>query len=211
MMIENRNKLLELPGWQAGGKTGLTDLAGRSFVAFYEKDGRKLVGVVMKSVYGKDDTAVFEDMKKIVEWSLTQKPAILHKSGDTLKTETISYKPFRFFGPEKTIQVPLLVKDDISYYDNDVNKKELKEEYNIEKLNVWKLDSEKPAGTLAVKEREAVKNINLYTTISTKDIVKDNIVLYLVSALGVIIVVLALMILILKLKHSRRKNSKRYY
>lgn len=211
MMIENRNKLLSIDGWQAGGKTGLTDLAGRSFVAFYEKDGRRLAGVVMKSTYGSDDTAVFNDMKKIVDWSLSQKPVTLHKSGDTLKTETISYKPFKFFGPEKTIQVPLFIQEDINYYDNDVNKKEIKEEYNIEKLNVWKLSSEEPAGTLLVKQREAAKNVNLYTTISTNDIVKANIVLYLVSALGIIIVVLALMILVLKVKYSRRKGSKRFY
>jgi D-alanyl-D-alanine carboxypeptidase len=211
MMIENRNKLLNIDGWKAGGKTGLTDLAGRSFVAFYEKDGRRLAGVVMKSTYGSDDTAVFEDMKKIVDWSLNQKPVTLHKNGDALKTETISYKPFRFFGPEKTIKVPLLIHEDINYYDNDVNKKEIKEQYNIEKLNVWKLSSDEPAGTLSVKQREAVKNINLYTTISTNDIVKANIVLYLVSALGIVIVVLALMILVLKVKHSRRKSSKRFY
>jgi D-alanyl-D-alanine carboxypeptidase len=211
MMIENRNKLLGIDGWQAGGKTGLTNLAGRAFVAFYEKDGRRLAGVVMKSLYGSDDTAVFEDMKKIVDWSLNQKPVTLHKNGDTLKTETVSYKPFRFFGPEKTIQVPLLIQEDISYYDNDVNKKEIKEEYNIDKLNVWKLSSDEPAGTLSVKQRETVKNVNLYTTISTNDIVKANIVLYLVSALGILIVVLALMILVLKVRHSRRKKSRRFY
>jgi D-alanyl-D-alanine carboxypeptidase len=211
MMIENRNKLLNIDGWKAGGKTGLTDLAGRAFVAFYEKDGRRLAGVVMKSTYGSDDTAVFDDMKKIVDWSLNQKPVTLHKNGDALKTETISYKPFRFFGPEKTIKVPLFIQEDINYYDNDVNKKEIKEEYNIEKLNVWKLSSDKPAGTLSVKQREAVKNVNLYTTISTNDIVKANIVLYLLSAVGVVVAAFVLMIIVLKVKHSRRKGSKRFY
>jgi D-alanyl-D-alanine carboxypeptidase len=211
MMIENRNKLLNIDGWKAGGKTGLTDLAGRAFVAFYEKDGRRLAGVVMKSTYGSDDTAVFDDMKKIVDWSLNQKPVTLHKNGDALKTETISYKPFRFFGPEKTIKVPLLIHEDINYYDNDVNKKEIKEEYNIEKLNVWKLSSDEPAGTLSVKQREAVKNVNLYTTISTNDIVKANIVLYLLSAVGIVVAAFVLMIIVLKVKHSRRKGSKRFY
>jgi D-alanyl-D-alanine carboxypeptidase len=211
MMIENRNKLLNIDGWKAGGKTGLTDLAGRAFVAFYEKDGRRLAGVVMKSTYGSDDTAVFDDMKKIVDWSLNQKPVTVHKNGDVLKTETISYKPFRFFGPEKTIKVPLFIQEDINYYDNDVNKKEIKEEYNIEKLNVWKLSSDDPAGTLLVKQREAVKNVNLYTTISTNDIVKANIVLYLLSAVGVVVAAFVLMIIVLKVKHSRRKGSKRFY
>jgi D-alanyl-D-alanine carboxypeptidase len=165
----------------------------------------------MNSIYGKDDIAVFDDMKKIIDWSYAQKPVVLHKNGDTLKTEKVAYKPFRFFGPEKTIEVPLFVKEDINYYENDVNKKEFKEEYNIEKLNVWKLSSDKPAGTLSVKQREAVKNVNLYTTISTSDIVKENIALYITSALGIIIVVLAVMILTLKIRYSRRRKSSRFY
>jgi D-alanyl-D-alanine carboxypeptidase len=210
MMIENRNKLLGTDGW-VGGKTGLTDLAGRSFVAFYEKDGRRLAGVVMKSVYGSTDTAVFEDMKKIVDWSLNQKQVALHKNGDTLKTETITYKPFRFFGPEKNIQIPLLIHEDVNYYENDINKKELKEDYNIEKLNVWKLSSDKPAGTLAVKQREASKSYSLYTTISTKDIVKQNVVLYLGASLGAIIIIIVLLLLVIKIKNSRRRSSRRFY
>jgi D-alanyl-D-alanine carboxypeptidase len=210
MMIENRNKLLGNNGW-IGGKTGLTDLAGRSFVAFYEKDGRRLAGVVMKSNYGADDTAVFDDMKKIVEWSLTQKPVVLHKSGDTLKTEKVSYKPFRFFGPTKIIDVPLLVKDEVNYYDNEINKKELKEEFNIDKLDVWKLNEDKPAGTLTVKEREAVKKVDLYTTVSTNDIIKKNIGLYIASFLTALIALLGVMILVLKIRQTRRRSSKRYY
>lgn len=210
MDITNRNKLLGVDG-NIGGKTGLTDLAGRVLVAFYDRNGRQLMGVVMNSIYGKDDIAVFDDMKKIINWSYDQKPVTLHKNGDILKSETISYKPFRFFGPEKTIQVPLLAHEDIGYYDNDVNKKETTEEYNIQKLNLWKLSADKPAGTLIVKQREAVKNINLYTTISTKDIVKQNLPLYLVSALGVVIVLLALMILIVKVKNVGRRSSRRFY
>jgi D-alanyl-D-alanine carboxypeptidase len=210
MDITTRNKLLGVDG-NLGGKTGLTNLAGRAFVAFYERDGRQLAGVVMNSIYGKDDIAVFDDMKKIINWSYEQKPVTLHKSGDALKTETIAYKPFRFFGPEKTIQVPLLAHEDITYYENDVNNKELKEEYDIQKLNLWKLSEDKPAGALTLKQREAVKSINLYTTISTKDIVKQNMPLYLVSALGVIIVVLALLVLVIKIKTSRRRKSRRFY
>ncbi len=210
MDISNRNKLLGIDG-NIGGKTGLTDLAGRAFVAFYERDGRQLAGVVMNSIYGKDDTAVFDDMKKIVNWSYEQKPVALHKNGDVLKTETVSYKPFRFFGPEKTIQVPLMIREDVTYYDNELNKKELKEEYDIQTLNLWKQSEDKPAGTLNVKQREAVKSIKLYTTISTKDIVKQNLPLYLMSALGVILIVLAVLILVVKINNSRKRKSRRFY
>lgn len=210
--IETRNKILEIDGC-VGGKTGYTDPAGRVLVAFFERDGRQMVGVVMKSVYDYNDTVVFEDMKKIIDWSYNQKPVALHKKGDTLKTETLTYKPFVFFGPEKTVQVPVLVSDDVKYYENKVNKAEAKEEYNIEKLNVWKLNSENSIGTLTFKEREAVKTYKLYTTVSTKDIIKENTVLYVGAGAVVIVVIILIILIVLKIRNSRRRKrkSRRYY
>ncbi|HCW03848.1 MAG TPA: D-alanyl-D-alanine carboxypeptidase, partial [Clostridium sp.] len=46
--IENRNKLLGVDG-NLGGKTGYTDLAGKCLVSVYERDGRKIVGVVLRA------------------------------------------------------------------------------------------------------------------------------------------------------------------
>jgi D-alanyl-D-alanine carboxypeptidase len=210
LILENRNKLVGTEG-NLGGKTGYTAAAGRALVAFFDRDGRKMVGVVMKSVYDAQDSAVFDDMKKIIDWSYNAKSVVLHKKGDTLKTETISYKPLRFFGPEKTIDVPLIVKEDISYYDNAINKKELKNEYNVEKLNVWDLKENEPAGTVTVKEREASRKFEVYTTVSTGDIIKENIVLYIATGLSAIMAVLLVLIVILKVKNSGRKSSRRFY
>lgn len=210
MDINTRNKILGIDGC-LGGKTGYTNPAGRTLVAFFERDGRQIAGVVMKSVYDANDTFVFDDMKKIIDWSYSQQPVALHKSGDTLKTETITYKPFKFFGPEKSVQVPLLVNDDIKYYDNSVNKAEAKESFNIEKLDVWNLKPENPVGTFTLKEREAVKNFKLYTTISTKDIIKENAALYAGAGIAVVAVILAIMILTIKIKNSRRRRSSRRY
>lgn len=210
MDIETRNKLLNIDGC-LGGKTGYTAPAGRVLVAFFDRGGRKMAGVVMKSVYDANDTAVFEDMKKIIDWSYSQKPAAIHKKGDTLKTETLTYKPFRFFGPEKSIQVPVLINDDVKYYENSVNKTEAKEEYNIENLNPWKLDAEKPIGTLTLKEREAVKNYKLYTTTSAKDIVKENMILYIGTGAGLLAVIIVIIIIILKIRNFRRRRGSRTY
>lgn len=210
MFIKNWNKLLGVDGC-IGGKTGYTDQAGRVLVAFFERDGRKMAGVVMKSVYDSEDSAVFEDMKKIIDWSYNAQPVALHKSGDIVKTETISYKPFKFFGPEKKVEVPILLREDVKYYDNSVNKAEVKENYNVENLNAWNLNTENPVGTLTLKEREATKNYKLYTTISTKDIIKENILLYIGACLAVIIAIIIALTLIIKVKNSRRRKTRNYY
>ncbi|ERI89992.1 serine-type D-Ala-D-Ala carboxypeptidase [Clostridiales bacterium oral taxon 876 str. F0540] len=210
LLLENRNKLIGVDGC-VGGKTGYTEPAGRALVAFYERNGRKMVGVVMKSVYDSKDSVVFEDMKKIIDWSYNAKQVELHKNGDTVKTETLSYKPFRFFGPEKKVDVPFVIHEDIKYYDNEINKKELKEDYNLDKINVWNLSSDKSVGTLNVKEREANRSFKLYSTVSTKDIVKQNIALYIGLGLAVIIIILGLLALILKIKNTRRRSSRTYY
>lgn len=210
LLLDNRNKNLGINGC-VGGKTGYTSQAGRSLVAFYNRDGRRLVGVVMKSVYDSTDSAVFNDMEKIIDWSYAQKPIALNKAGDTVKTETITYKPLKYFGPQKTINVPLTIKEDINYYDNAVNKKEVKEDFNINKLNIWSLSNDKPVGTITLKEREVSKEYKIYAAISSSDIVKANIVLYLGTGLACIIIILALLILLLKLKNVRRRTSNRYY
>lgn len=210
LLLNNRNKLLGLDGC-VGGKTGYTSQAGRSLVAFYNRGGRRIVGVVMKSVYDNEDSAVFNDMKKIVDWSYEQKPTTMNKTGDTVKTETLTYRPFKFFGPQKTIKVPLVIKEDINYFDNALNKKEVKEDFNIDKLNVWSLSKDKPAGTLTFNEREVSKKYKLYPTISSGDIFKENIALYIGAGIACILIILAILILFLKLKNATRKTSKRYY
>lgn len=210
LILSNRNKNLGIKGC-IGGKTGYTSQAGRSLVAFYNRDGRRLVGVVMKSVYDSNDSAVFNDMEKIIDWSYAQKQVVLNKAGDTVKTETLTYKPFKFFGPSKTVQVPLVIKEDINYFDNIVNKKEANKAYNIDKLNLWSLNSNKPVGTLNFKEREYSKDFKLYPAIASSEIIKENIPLYLGVGIACILIILALAILILKLKNVRRRNSRRYY
>ncbi|MDZ5034173.1 D-alanyl-D-alanine carboxypeptidase family protein, partial [Clostridium perfringens] len=73
VIIESRNKVLGKNG-NIGGKTGTEDLAGHCFVGFYEKDGRDLVTVVLKSEYGATGLNVFEDTEKIANYGfLAQK------------------------------------------------------------------------------------------------------------------------------------------
>lgn len=211
LTFDTRNKLLGLEGC-IGGKTGYTSKAGRVLVAFFDRNGRKLVGVVMNSEYNlPQDSVVFDDMKKIIDWSYSTKAVNLHNSGDTLKKEVITYKPLRFFGPERKLEVPVLVKEDVKYYDNEVNKAEIKEKYDIQNLKAWSLSSTNPIGTFTLSERHAVKNYRLYTTITTKDIIKQNIPLYIGVSAAIIVLILIITIIVLKIKNKRRRKSRRYY
>jgi D-alanyl-D-alanine carboxypeptidase len=210
MIMDTRNKLLDIDGC-LGGKTGYTSKAGRTLVAFFDRNGRKLVGVVMNSVYDAKDTVVFEDMKNIIEWSYNTKTVNRHKSGDTVTTEIVSYRPFRFFGPERKIEVPVLIKEDVKYFDNAVNKSEAKEIIEIAALDAWKLDGSSSVGTLTLNERRAAKKYNLYTTVSTKDIVKENLPLYIGAGAAMLIFLVVLLFTLLKIRSVKRRKSRKYY
>ncbi|WP_373898597.1 D-alanyl-D-alanine carboxypeptidase family protein [Haloimpatiens sp. FM7315] len=213
--LENRNKLLEenINGAVCiGGKTGYTSDAGRCLVAIFNKNGHKIIGVVMNSIYDAKDSFVFEDMKKIIDWSYKASKVNYLKKDSKVKTVSLKYKPLLFVGPEKTLQVPLLLKENVDYYKNTVNTKEIKTTINTDKLTLNNLSTNKPVAQITVSEREAVKSYDLYTNVSKSQILKDNILLYSLVALS-FIAVCALLIFIsiyinkIKRRHSRRKNK----
>jgi D-alanyl-D-alanine carboxypeptidase len=211
--VENRNKLLGQNG-AIGGKTGYTSQSGRCLVALYERNGRGMVGVVMKSEYNADDTQVFKDMETIIDWSYNAAPVTLYEKGKELKTEAVTYKAFKFFGPEKTINVPVIINDEVTYYDNAVNKTEVKTEISLSGLDPWKLAKDSKIGKVDIKQREAVKTYDLYTTVTSKDLINANKGLYTLAAVGSIValgVIVLIFVMISKgLSRGRRRNTFRY-
>lgn len=191
-----------------GGKTGYTSKAGRCLVAMFNKDGRILIGVVMKSAYDKNDTYVFNDMAKIVNWAYSEKQVPLYKANTELKTLSIKYKPLKFFGPTKTINVPVRVKEDVTYYDNEFNKTETKTEFQLPDIGIGKLSKNKSIGKLVLKQRTSTKTYDLYPTISSSSLIKDNILLYLGLGVGCIIVI-ALFIFISKFISDKFRRGRR--
>lgn len=229
--IENRNKLLgqkidtafadkigidldQVPASNAvsiGGKTGYTAKAGRCLTAVYDKDGRILIGVVLKSVYDAADTYVFNDMAKMINWSYAAKRTPLYKGNTELKTITLKYKPLIFFGPEKEINVPVALKEDAVYYENEINKAEIKTEFQLsDNIKASKLSKDTSIGKLVLKERDATKTYDLYPTVSSKDVMKGNILLYAGGILGIAIAIaLVLAIVALISKGARRSRRRR--
>jgi D-alanyl-D-alanine carboxypeptidase len=208
-IIDNTNKLLGKDGC-IGGKTGYTDPAGRCLVGIYERNGRKILGVVMGSVYDKNDTFVFDDMKKIIDWSYEAKPTTLHTKDSVLTTKTIKYKPLGFIGPDRGINVPIVVKEDVTYYDNQVNKNELKEGLNLENINISSLNGTNPIGTLDIKQRNSSKEYKLYANLPKGSLMKNNLPIYGIAA---VIVLAALGVIgfvvkkILDIKRRKRRGK----
>ncbi|NMM63144.1 D-alanyl-D-alanine carboxypeptidase [Clostridium sp. P21] len=207
--IQNRNKLLGKEGC-IGGKTGYTSDAGKCLVTVYERDGRKILGVVMKSVYDATDMAVFNDMEKVINWSYASKPTVLYKAGDIVTTKTIKYKPL-IIGPEKTINVPICVKEDIGYYDNYVNKNELSKTINLSNINTSTLKGESSIGNLTVKERNLSNNYKLYSTISKATLAKNNVPYYAAAAAAVLCIIGIVAYLVKKLIDLNRRNKRGKY
>lgn len=210
MYIENRNKLLGKGGCIAG-KTGYTSEAGKCLVALYERNGRQILGVVLNSVYDKDDLYVFNDMEKIINWSYATEKTPLFKKGETIKTQTFKYKPLVFAGPEKSISVPLISKEDITHYDNGVNNAEIKENYKFGTINPAVLSGIKSIGTLTVSERDSSKTYAVYSGLTIFKIIKDNIILYGGTLAGIILLIAATTATIKNIQKRKNNGKMKYY
>lgn len=205
--VENRNKNLGVDGCVAG-KTGYTSDAGKCLVALYERDGRQMLGVIMKDVQGATDTAVFNNMKTIIDWSYKAEKTVVKTKGTVVDHAALEYKPLKFFGPTKKVNVDLVINDDVTYYQNDINKKELTFSTKLDKVDVWNLSKDKSVGSLNAKQREALNQYKIYPTISTSDIIAQNKGLYTGLALGSAAALALIIFLILMLKKGlSRKRS----
>ncbi|PJI07326.1 MULTISPECIES: D-alanyl-D-alanine carboxypeptidase family protein [Clostridium] len=191
--IKNTNKIIDPkePVYDKtciGGKTGFTNEAGRCLITIFNRNGEKIIGVVMKSVYDKDDLQVFKDMDNVINYSYNIKPTILYKENQVYSYETVHYKLFKYFGPEKTIKVPLILKDNVTYYKNSFNDSEKKLIKKVS-LNEWNLNKDTSVGTLTLKERDMKKSYNLYPSISSNDILSDNKSVYIGTFVCIVLII----------------------
>ena len=217
--IENRNKLIlekETSLYDKtciGGKTGYTNEAGKCLIAIFDRGGRKIIGVIMNSGYDSQDTLVFKDMENLINYSYTIDYTNLYSNNSTYKTETLTYKPLKFFGPTKTVKVPILLKENVKYYKNDINDKEKNLTDNVSSLDPWKLKSDTSVGTLTLTERGITKKYKLYSGVSTGDLIKDNKLLYGGVFIVIIALVTIIILIILKLINlfSRKGRRRSYY
>ncbi|SHK78939.1 D-alanyl-D-alanine carboxypeptidase [Clostridium cavendishii DSM 21758] len=210
--IENRNKFLGKNG-NIGGKTGFTTPAGKCLVSIYERDGRKMVGVVFKSDSGANDDIYFKDMEKMMDYSYGAKRVVDLKKGTELEKLKLEYKPLKFFGPTKTIEVPLTLEEDVTYYKNEINDKETTRTVNLNNnskdLDAWTLAKNSDKIKLDVKERAYSKSYNVKADINTSKLITSNIILYFI-VLAVIILAIALVLFIISsINKGKRSKGRR--
>lgn len=206
VLLENRNLGLGKNG-NIGGKTGLTNAAGGCLAAVYERDGRKLIGVVLKSrQVDNADMTKFNDMDAIMDYSYNASKTVYKSSGDEVGTTDVEYKSFGFFGPTKTISVPLKLTQDVTYYSNAINDAESKITYDKTDASAWNLLFNKDV-TLTYSTRNHSENVTGTVDISFGDILKDNLIIY-IATLASIVIIITLLILIKNMaSNSRRRRS----
>lgn len=208
MELESRNKILGKYN-NIGGKTGTEVLAGHCFVGFFEKDGRDLVTVVLKSEYGVDGTNVFKDTEKVADYSYSAQKETYKNSGDEVGTVDLTYKTFGFFGAEKQITAPIYLNQDVQYYKNDFNDKYASISYNGEVNNAWKFSGNKEV-TLTYSTPGYSQDVLGTIKVSAMELVKANLPLYLLSLL-ILVIVLILVILLIKIISTNKSNRRRRY
>ena len=206
VLLENRNLGLGRNG-NIGGKTGLTNAAGGCLAAVYEVNGRKLIGVVLKSrQVDNADMTKFNDMDSIMDYSYNASKTIFKSSGDEVGTTDVEYKSFGFFGPTKTISVPLKLTQDVTYYSNAINDAESEITYDKTDASAWKLLFNKDV-TLTYSTRNHSENVTGSVAISFGDILKDNLIIY-IATLASIVIIITLIVLIKNMaSNSRRRRS----
>lgn len=207
-IIENRNLGLGKNG-NIAGKTGLTNAAGGCLAAVYERDGRKIIGVVLKSrQLDNADMTKFNDMDAIMDYSYNTSKQTYKSKDEEVGTADLDYKSFGFFGPKKTITVPLKLTQDVSYYQNDINDKESSITFTGTDSSAWKLLFNKDT-KLTYSTRNHSEEVNGTVDISFGSIFKDNIIVY-ISTIIILIIVITLILLIRNMINNNRRKRTRY-
>jgi len=207
-VIENKNKHIGLFG-NVLGKTGYTGEAGRCFAGVYERDGKVIGNVILNS--DKTDNAnvlVFEDTSKMIDSAFEEEKVIKLSKAEEVGVITVSYKPYKFIGPTKEIDVPVKSVDTISYYGNDINLSETSLDLSYKELSAGEIKEETIVGTATIKERQVVKSVNLVSTLDVQEkILKTHLFSYILIALITLTVVV--LFVVVTVNNKRKKAARR--
>lgn len=209
IILENRNLTLGKNG-NLAGKTGTTNEAGGCLVTVYERDGRQLIGVILKDrQVDNADMTKFNDMDAIMDYSYAASKQTYKASGESVGTSDVKYKPFIFFGPTKTITVPLKLTQDVTYYKNDINDADSQITYNGTDSSAWKLLFNKNA-KLTYSTRNHTEEVSGTVAISLGSIIKDNLLVY-IATIVVIGIIITLVVLLKNMAANSRRNKRSFY
>jgi len=206
IILENRNLTLGKNG-NLAGKTGTTVPAGGCLVTVYEREGIKLIVIVLKSrQIDNADMTKFNDMDSIMDYSYAMTKETYKPSGDSIGTAQVQYKSFVAFGPTKTISVPLKLTQDVSYYKNTINDAESQITFNGTTSSAWNLLFNKNV-KLTYSTRNHTEEVTGAVDISLSTILKDNILIYISTLVAVVIIVTLIALIKSMASNSRRKKN----
>lgn len=202
--LENRNTELGKNG-NIGGKTGVTNDAGTCFAGLYERNGRKLIGVVLKSDRN-DNDARFRDLNSMMDYSYSAEKQVVKKAGDDVGSLELEYKLFGFFGPTKTITANVTLSEDLKLYNNSINVNNLEITLKPESNNAWKLASKNDI-PLSATVLDSALEVKGSSDLTVFKLIKANMFVYLAIILAIVIIVI-LIVLIIKIINNRKRYSR---
>ncbi len=202
-VIENRNKLIGVDG-NVAGKTGYTTKAGRCLASIYNRNNRNIAVIVLNSEYNFPvDTQIFEDIKVLADHSFSASKVPIKTKNEELHSVNLEYKVLPFIGPKKSLKLPLTLHEDITAYDTDLTP-EFK--YDVNSISSWSLSKNKSVGKVTMNLKNSSNEFLLYPTMSTMDLIKENIIYYIICIIVIILIICLICIFTLKLKRKRRKK-----
>ena len=123
----------------------------------------------------------------------------------------LNYKLFRFLVQQKTITAPVVLDQDINYYQNDYNDTHSTLEVPSNELNAWKVASNNTVN-LVYTSGSYSETLKGSITLSTGQLLKANIGIYVLSLLIIVLIVVLIIVIIKLMMNSkkRKKNRRRY-
>ncbi len=206
--IESKNKHIGLHG-NIFGKTGYTGEAGRCFAGIYERDGRMIGNVILNSKNdGNINIFVFEETLTMVDAAFNETKITKLKEDEEVSVVTIPYRPYRFIGPTKEVEVPIKTMNSISVYGNDINLNEATLDYEYSELKAQDIKEGTVMGSAMIKERQTEKSVELVSTVNVQEtILKTHLFSYILIGLFTFIFIIT--ILVVTIKKRQRKLARR--
>lgn len=207
--INNRNSNLGKDG-NVAGKTGYTNEAHSCLFNIDIRNGKTIVGVVMDSANILNSPEMYSDMKKIMDYSYNvATPQVYEKAGTQIFEPTLTYKLFGFFGPTRTVKVPMDLKENIMYYNNPENNNFSNVTMDTKDISAWDCIFNKNNINVKFNELKYSKNYLVSPQISMGQLIKPLIFAYILLIIAIFSVLAFIVMLIRDVNKAKRRQRKK--
>lgn len=189
-----------------GGKTGFTEEAGKCLTTIYDRDGRKIIMVLLNDGSYFESDYIVKDMISFADEAYKAPKVTLVKADEPMEPIEVTYKLFRWFGPEKKVLLKISPTENIQYYRNSYNEKFKKFLVApIPNLNVFNLKAgDKVADVTLDVDNAGQKAIAISNSTTFDSIFMPNAVTYIFTILGLGLFLLLIGTISIKLLRSSK-------